>query len=441
MCPDYPFSGLIPWPEDVALREAPAQSESVMEFVLTIALTLAGQDLAKPAATKVVPMSQLAVDVVALKTGRSLRGAIVQRQPGGATTIAVSRTWLQTANPELYEQHAAADRESQRTAWQQTRDRTAAWLDTLAELPRLEFFLKQELARLDKLLVADEPDLPPFLLIDLPASSIARVTPAAAERQRLALLAWNDGWTDVETRDVASLRAALTKQKIKLDGPPIDLSDRLPARSQDDREWATRQAAIEYTFRQPIDFQGTGDTLVRTGTDQKPDLAAIIPKLLQQQVGALVQDLLSDGRRPVAAVNDRDWLAPAITATMAANGNGFRVTRVLVDPATNRTTVECRFVARVAEQDWRTIWQTAEVADGSVPRPELEARIEQDPQVKSALASLKSLGLVDDAPLRQAIRMGAATMSAQQAADGQFFAFTDRYAKRIDAPRIVVPAK
>jgi hypothetical protein len=48
------------------------------------------------------------------------------------------------------------------------------------------------------------------------------------------------------------------------------------------------------------------------------------------------------------------------------------------------------------------------------------------------------LGLTADAQLNQAVRVGAATMAAQQAVDQRFFEFRDRYAKRIDGPPVVI---
>ena len=84
--------------------------------------------------------------------------------------------------------------------------------------------------------------------------------------------------------------------------------------------------------------------------------------------------------------------------------------------------------------NWQTVWSLVVSEDASQPRPESETRIEQDPQIKEALSGLKSLGVVDPAMLRQAIRIGAATMSAQQNADGQFLQFRDRYLRQLDGP-------
>jgi hypothetical protein len=389
-----------------------------------------------------VAFAQPAVDVVSLKTGRTLRGAVLHRQPDGTATVAVARTWLQTANQMLFAQYDPLDRAAQREAWTSTRDRLQTLLDNPPAAPRLVFFLTQERDRLDKLLAADEPPPSPFLLIELTGKQIAKVTPASPDRQRLALLAWQEELPDVETRTADALKTELTKRQVKLDGPLPDLSDRLPARPQDDHEWTARLAVLEYTHRQPVDFQGTGDTLVRTGGDQKTDLAAIFQKLLRQQVDTLLQDLLTDGRLQLpAAKPDREWLSPAIAAAQTAGARGFRVTRLQLDAQALRVVVETRFVARLADDNWQTIWLTTEPADGSTPRPDLEAQIANDPQVKSALESLRAVAAIDDAALRRAIRLGAATMSAQQTADSRFFAFAARYAQRADGPRLHVGVK
>ena len=46
-------------------------------------------------------VSQLGVDVVSLKSGKSVRGAIIRQEPNGSVTLAVPREWLQKSNPEL----------------------------------------------------------------------------------------------------------------------------------------------------------------------------------------------------------------------------------------------------------------------------------------------------------------------------------------------------
>jgi hypothetical protein len=126
------------------------------------------------AQSKSVPRDQLAVDVVSLKTGRSLRGAVLYRSPKGDVSVAVSRAWLKQANPSDYEEKAAADAQSQREAWTQTRDRLTSLLETASEQSRLGFLYRSELERLEELLAKDEPPETLFLVLDLSAASVGK---------------------------------------------------------------------------------------------------------------------------------------------------------------------------------------------------------------------------------------------------------------------------
>ena len=103
--------------------------------------------------------------------------------------------------------------------------------------------------------------------------------------------------------------------------------------------------------------------------------------------------------------------------------------------------METRFIAKLAESRWRTVWQATETGDGTKPRPQAEARIEQDPQLKSAVDTLKSIGLAEGDTLKQAIRIGAATMATQQAADAKFALFRDGYVRHLDGPPLVIVGK
>ncbi len=395
---------------------------------------------AAPPPVKKTAAGALAVDVVSLKSGRSIRGAIVQKHADRSVTMAVSRAWLQTANPELFAQQDALDLKTQREAWAQTRDRLKDLLATPPESQRLAFFLQSELDQLETNLAAEEPKRAEFFWMEFTAAQVARMTPATTEHQKLAVIAWNEGLIDVETQDAATLQRELTKRSIRLDGPTPDISSRLPARLQDDREWAARLAVIEYVYRQPLDFQGMGDTLVRTGEGQKPDLTAVFQKVMQQQVDSLLKGLLDDGPSRLEPVkSDRELFAPAIATAESAGVRGFRVTRLQMDPDRNRVSVETRFVAKLDNDRWQTVFIATESADTSQARPDSEAKIAQDPQVKSVLETIKTVGLFDDAPLKTALRTGAATMSALQLADQSFFAFTNRYTQHVDRPKLLLP--
>ncbi|HET6426510.1 MAG TPA: hypothetical protein VFG20_22650, partial [Planctomycetaceae bacterium] len=136
---------------------------------------------------------------------------------------------------------------------------------------------------------------------------------------------------------------------------------------------------------------------------------------------------------------DRESFAPAIATAEAKGVRGFRVTRLEMEPDRNRVGVETRFVAKLGDDRWQTVFTATEYADSNQPRPELEARIAKDPQVKSMLQAMSAIGIVDDAPLQTAIRNGAATQAALQAADQAFSSFTNRYAQHVDRPKLFLP--
>jgi hypothetical protein len=392
------------------------------------------------ASTAAFAAGPLGVDVVSLKSGKALRGAILTRQPDGIVWMAVSRDWLKQADPKEYDRQSETAHEQQRAAWQQTRDRIETLLADPPKSQPYTFFLKQESQRLEKQLNAKEPPDAPFFLMQIPSSHVAKLLPAPPDRQRIAMFAWKEGITGVETRPAADLRKDLAAADINLDGPLPDLSDMLPAREQTEAEWSARLAIVGYTLDESLDFQGMGDTLVRTGDGQQVDLAAILPKLLSSQVDSLLGDLLGPGAKPRAQPkSDKDALRPAIAVAEKHQQPGFRVTRLDMNPERMSVAVTTEFVAQAGGK-WQTVWRHAESADGSKARPDAEARIANDPQVKSLLASLKGLGLGADDAVTQAIRVGAATMSAQQAADARFFEFRDRYAKRLDGPPLMFPA-
>jgi hypothetical protein len=405
---------------------------------ILVAFALFSPDIAT-AQSKSASGGQLGVDIVRLKAGRTVRGAIIQRTPDGALTVVVRRDWLQRAYPEWTTEIAAANADAQTAAWKDVSERLQALLADPPEEPRLSFFLRQEAERLGKQMESP-PEDSEFLWLELDAKQVAQATVAAPAKQRVVLWGWNERLVDVETRDAAALTKELQKVGIKTDASAPDLSNRLPARPQTDREWSARMAVVEYTLRKSFDLQGTGDTVFATTPGRPVDLNAVMPMLLQRQLQSVLNELT--GASPVGGgekSNDRAWLPGAIQAAEQAGVRGFRVTRVDVSTEAMRATVNSEFVARVEPEKWVMVWQTTETANASQVRPEQENRIMQDPQVKAALEAVRSLGLTADGQLNVAVRVGAATMTAQQTVDQRFFEFRDRYVKRLDGPPLTVP--
>jgi hypothetical protein len=391
---------------------------------------------------KSVPLSQLGVDVVSLKSGTSVRGAILKREANGSVTLAVSREWLKQANPELLIKLTVEEAIEQRAAWEQLRERLAKLLDMPPESQRSVFFMKQELERVEKLRAqAEPPDPPRFVWFDAKRETIAKVAPSVPDRQRIAIWAWSERLKEVELRDVADLTRSLKQKGIDPMNPAPDLSDQLAARPQDEREWTARLALVEHAFGTPLNFQGTGDVLVRSDDSRDlKDMAPVIAKVLRGQVDSFLKDLTGNGRPAKSkAASNNDWLKSAMLDAERAGATGFRATRVELNVEGRQTAVQSVFVARIntgpqAQSHWETVWSHRETADATKVRADTEARIANDPQVKQALDAVKSLGLGADDQIQQAIRFGAATMAAQQTTDSRFFEFRDRHLKHLDGP-------
>jgi hypothetical protein len=405
--------------------------------VVATILVLVGGSVAVAQSVKPGVVSPSAVDVVTLKTGKSLRGGIAFVGDTGPLTMVVSREWLAHSNAGLLVKAATAESAEQAAAWTQLRDRLKKLLATPPAEPRLVFFFKQELERIEALLARGKPpEAPQFVWLDVDRDTVSRIHRAAADAQRVAMWSWDQRLPHVETRDVQDLQRELKKRGVDATAPPPDLSERLAARSQDEREWTARLALVEYTLNKPLDFQGTGDVLVRSDVERNAaNLAPILTKVLSSQVYSLLKEFSLDGRPPAAPTASKgDWLKSATREADQLAIHGLRATRVELNLEGRQAVVQTAFAARLPNGSWETIWSDRESQDSTKPRADVEARIAEDPQIKQALAAMKSLGLGADDQVQQAIRFGAATMAAQQAADAKFSEFRDRYVKRLDGP-------
>ena len=400
-------------------------------------------------AEKPIAVSDLAVDQVSIKGGPKLLGAVLGREANGELAFAVRREWLKQAHPQLFEKAVREEATEARAAFIELRDRIAAWRTDRAPEAEFDFFLKKEAERIEKELknldAGTRVEDAAFLVIDVAPAKIERVVGQTVQRRAVALAAWGERLPDVESRSLASLVQELKKLKAAPVDDPDRLLDLLPPRRENEAAWGARQALIEYQLRKPLDFQGMGDLVFRAGDGlQAGQGAKLIEELIRSLTGGALQDLLDPrpgkpARVPGPGTNDEKWLATAVQTATAANIAGFRVTRVDQNLEARSVDVETRFVARLPDGSWRTVWQHLEKADAAKPRAETEQQIMQDPQVRAALDLVKIVGLGAEDQIKLAVRFGAATLEAQKAADSRFFQFRDRYLRRLDGPVLRVP--
>jgi hypothetical protein len=387
-------------------------------------------------------VSRLAVDVVKLRSGKTLRGTIARSEPDGSLTMAVARDWLRKADARMLATVEADEARTGATALEQLRDRITKELPGFPEESGVATFLRVELKRVEKLLAdrpsADRPSAEPpqFVWVELTRQQIARIAAAGADRKRIAAWSWFEQLPNVETRDFDDLARELKRRRIDPTQPLPDLADRLPPRLQDDREWSARMALVTYGLGKPLDFQGTGDLLVRADRAKNEDIGPLIAKVFGGQMDSLLKDLLNENGAggAAAAKPPTAWLDPAIREAERDKARAFRATRVDMGLERRQATVESVFVVRLGTGKWETIWSDRDTEDGSKERAGMEGNIAADPQVKAALGILKSLGAGADGQVNSAIRFGAATMAAQDTVNHRFSTFEEPYLKRLDGP-------
>ena len=377
-----------------------------------------------------------ASDQVTLRNGSKLRG-IVFEQSDKSLTLLVSAKWLSTTNAKMSQ-----------TVRQQNVDAHTAGLEQAVQRLKAErppegnaavtAFLEQQLDDAQAELAKADDFQPEFLWMTLPMKEVARIEPSTSEHRQLLAWSWTEQVDKTETRSAEELSRELKTRNVSPVGWPLPFIERLPVREQSDDEWAARLALADYALGKRLDFQGTGDVLARAGQEvQQADVAQLLVEMLKGQLQSQLGDLLNEGKpakKPTDSAAKTESLKKAIQTAESEKRTGFRVTRLDLAGDFQQATVTTQFVARLADGSWRTVFQHTERADAKQARPDIEKRIQDDPQVKKALELTRQFGLSADEQIQQALRFGAATMTAQQTADREFATFRDIYLSSLARP-------
>ena len=418
-------------------------------------------------------------DVIAIAGGGEIRGAVVSKLPDGTLDVAVQRDWLDAHAPEAAAALIAEERLQTRAVMTSLAKRLAATIDSLPESrTRTLGLLRREADRVDDWLAAAEqarqrdaagklvdeadddarPLRPPaarrgethFTLLRIAPQRVQKVRASGQAAQRIARWAWSERLEDVEGRSAPDLTKELKARGIDPLAPPPGLGDRLPPLPQDDREWQARMALVDDALGEPVSFQGFGDRVVKAGETEE-GLVGILPQLAQllgggdgalgglgldEVLGGLQKDRLP-AAPPASAANPpgqpaEKWLQSA--RTQAADVGRYRATRVKLDPAAGRAEVESVFEVRMPEGSWEMIWRDTQSADAAAVKEGAAEQVEADPRIAGLLQTIRGLGLVDEAAIKRAIGVGAATFAAQADLDSRFNAFRSQHIQRLDSP-------
>ena len=456
-----------------------ASCGGAMVLVVALAALAHAQPADRGKSEKASP--QGVTDLISVAGDGEIRGAVVKRFPDGSLDVAVQRDWLDAHAPEVAEVLGAEERRQTKAVMEALAKRLATAIATLPESrTRTLGLLRREADRVDDWLAAAEAagdrdaaarsadeggaDRPirtraarrgdsQFTLLRIAPKRVTKVRPSGQDAQRIARWAWSERLEDVEGRSAADLTKELKGRGIDPRSPPPGLGDRLPPLPQDDREWAARMALVEGALGDSVAFQGFGDAVVKAG-EAEGGLAGILPQLGQLLGGGNgglggLDDILDGlkgggppgaqapapatpgGDNPAGKPAER-WLMSA--RAQAADAGHYRATRVNVDAAKGRAEVESVFEARMPDGSWDTIWRDVRAADAARANEAAVERITADERISGLLQTIRGIGLVDEASIMQAIRVGAATSTAQGEIDTAFNDFRSRHVQRLDGP-------
>lgn len=419
------------------------EGESAMRRAISLAICVVLM-IATLSQAEITPREaqRFCVDIVLIKGGVELRGAVLSRD-GKELRMAVQRDWLTAKHPELTKKLAEESLQKQAAIHDELLQRIETWKEERSADSRLVSVLNRELLRLRKAPPAAAISDSQFVVVVTPADQVRRVFTAVGASRQLAMVACRERIQRVEDTVLGALKETVEKQVPDWQTTTVDLSDRLPSgQPQSVDEWAARQAIFEYEYRGQLDFQGTGNLLVRVGEGaERPDLAVLFAKTaaetLQGQLGSLGLDLELD---PTSnPQEDTDWQAAAIGQAKSLDRQGFRVTRVPQITGSGPAIVSTSFFARLSDGNYHVIWTNETTTDPSAIKEETLDRLQQDPQVQEILKVAKALSLAQDATT--AVRFGAAVQASLDSSENRFFEFRQRYNDTLDGPPLVLPAR
>lgn len=387
------------------------------------------------------PPTRLGVDVVSLRDGPQLFGAVTQRNENGLK-LAVERSWLKKTYPKFFQQHVKLEEAEAIVAARKLKERIDHWKESRAGDENLVLFLDNEIQRLKTAWQTAKKNPPApsqFVIVDLPADRIRSLYLQPAERKQIALLAWRERLERVTTRTTNNLAMELKNLGITLPQSPVDLSDRLPqTQLPTERSWAAKVAVVEYRLRKKVGFQGTGDFLARTGDGAaEVNLAEMMQVVLKQQIEQQLNALLQPQapRRKSTA-----WLDKAIQEADKLEVSGFRVSRLDKDMQNQTVQVTSSFIARMPDDRWSIVWEHTQSRKLSDAKAAQKDQVANAPRITQMLALLKNAGIANaEQQIQEALSYGAVTKDALDDANEAFQEFASRYGSRVDSPQIDVP--
>lgn len=378
-----------------------------------------------------------AFDRIILKNRKVISGVVITNDDGGRTLVAVSRAWLQK-DETLYPKLATESEDLERIAYTQIRERVTELLKDRAEWPAPQV-LESELQRAEQWLEEKDHPKSQLFFLSFPKNEILRVDSPGPSELRKAQWAWYAKLEAPESNSSASLTQLLDDEHLPWQSDFPELGDRFPARPQDEKEWNARLALFRFSHVESVTFQGTENLMVYAKKRDAPiDMSKIVAQLMTSQLQSILSELTGDPASKSPTQVKNAWLRTAKMEAEKIHLNYLRATSVAADPVSGEVNVDSGFALKFPDGRWEAIWTTRERKDANRQTQRSIETIQNDPQISSLKKSLSALGLGDNnEQIALAIRIGAATMHAQQETDMRFEKLRQRYMKRLDLPLLL----
>jgi hypothetical protein len=193
---------------------------------VTVLISLACFAATRVEAQKRTPLSELAVDSVTLKSGQKLRGAFIGRDVNRVVSMAVQRKWLKENGEDFYNELVPGETAAALQADGNLAKRVQSWLDEKPKQNLMVAFLKGEIDEVnDRIATTKEDGVDSqFVVVRFLEKEIRSKYSQKPASRKIALLAWQEEYKNVETRPASELLAELERDGLKPPEEVVDLS-------------------------------------------------------------------------------------------------------------------------------------------------------------------------------------------------------------------------
>ncbi|MEM7474091.1 MAG: hypothetical protein AAF483_03805 [Planctomycetota bacterium] len=394
-----------------------------------------------------VKHDRLGVDLLRMSDGTKLYGFALGKNEDGSIPFAVERSWLEKTHADVFARREASEVSALKQAKQLLKSRVEAWIEERSSegeksaglVQHLKFELRSINFDLD-----EDPTAPTtmFLLMNILPADLAELKVAQMTNRHIAGIAYGKGLQDVVITPASILRRKLEEMGVDLQQEQVDLADEVPATAvTTEKQWAARQAIYEYHFREPLEYQGTGSTLFRTGEDV--DMTALAGQMLAGNNADMITQLgvdlgLPEFKQFKKDPKDKSW---SKKITQEAERDGFRgvlVTRLGQSITSSNVSVDVHFFVKESPGKWFELKNFKTTSNVNTQDPNRVDRIKEDPQVKKAMELVGALIPGASNRLDLALQHGAATEQALEDSKGKFMQFLSEHIEDLESPRIEI---